>query len=236
MHGISRAHLPARGRASKADRDLPSWAYEFDSAYSPSPVIDDPPHGRRGVDPARPPCIERQVSGDLSQLFLGHSVIQRATHMRRDLIGAPESRSARHRDQATVTLRQTRPAPHIPEQHVIGQPGRRRPPGAAASPTLTNYTQAFALLHEHPAGHSAGDRSAMTSSEPPQLVRLPDGRRLAFADYGPRDGAACIVLSGMPAPDSRRPGRSPRACWPTTACAWSGSTALATADPTPILG
>jgi pimeloyl-ACP methyl ester carboxylesterase len=29
-------------------------------------------------------------------------------------------------------------------------------------------------------------------------VRLPDGRRLAFADYGPRDGAACIVLSGMP--------------------------------------
>ena len=153
--------------------------------------------------------------------------------MRRDLIGAPESRSARRRDQATVTLRQTRPAPHIPEQHVIGQPGRRRPPGAAASPTLTNYTQAFALLHQHPAGHSAGDRSAMTSSEPPQLVRLPDGRRLAFADYGPRDGAACIVLSGMPAPDSRRPGRSPRACWPTTACAWSGSTGYGRSDPNP---
>ncbi len=38
----------------------------------------------------------------------------------------------------------------------------------------------------------------MTSSQPSQLVRLPDGRRLAFADYGPRDGAACIVLSGMP--------------------------------------
>ena len=38
----------------------------------------------------------------------------------------------------------------------------------------------------------------MTSSQQPQLVRLPDGRRLAFADYGPRDGVACIVLSGMP--------------------------------------
>jgi len=38
----------------------------------------------------------------------------------------------------------------------------------------------------------------MTSSPQPQLVRLPDGRRLAFADYGPRDGVACIVLSGMP--------------------------------------
>jgi pimeloyl-ACP methyl ester carboxylesterase len=38
----------------------------------------------------------------------------------------------------------------------------------------------------------------MTSSQQPQLVRLPDGRRLAVAEYGPRDGAACIVLSGMP--------------------------------------
>jgi pimeloyl-ACP methyl ester carboxylesterase len=38
----------------------------------------------------------------------------------------------------------------------------------------------------------------MTASQPPQIVRLPDGRRLAFADYGPRDGVPCIVLSGMP--------------------------------------
>jgi pimeloyl-ACP methyl ester carboxylesterase len=38
----------------------------------------------------------------------------------------------------------------------------------------------------------------MTVSQQPQVVRLPDGRRLAFADFGPRDGAPCIVLSGMP--------------------------------------
>jgi pimeloyl-ACP methyl ester carboxylesterase len=38
----------------------------------------------------------------------------------------------------------------------------------------------------------------MPASQPPQLVRLPDGRRLAFAEYGPHDGAPCIVLSGMP--------------------------------------
>jgi pimeloyl-ACP methyl ester carboxylesterase len=38
----------------------------------------------------------------------------------------------------------------------------------------------------------------MTTSQPPQLVRLPDGRRLAFAQYGPPDGVACIVLSGTP--------------------------------------
>ena len=38
----------------------------------------------------------------------------------------------------------------------------------------------------------------MTASQQPQLVRLPDGRRLAFAEYGPGDGAPCIVLSGMP--------------------------------------
>jgi pimeloyl-ACP methyl ester carboxylesterase len=38
----------------------------------------------------------------------------------------------------------------------------------------------------------------MTTSQQPQLLRLPDGRRLAFAEYGPRDGAPCIVLSGMP--------------------------------------
>jgi pimeloyl-ACP methyl ester carboxylesterase len=38
----------------------------------------------------------------------------------------------------------------------------------------------------------------MTASQPPQLVRLPDGRRLAFAEYGPREGVPCIVLSGMP--------------------------------------
>jgi pimeloyl-ACP methyl ester carboxylesterase len=38
----------------------------------------------------------------------------------------------------------------------------------------------------------------MTARQPPQLVRLPDGRRLAFAEYGPRDGAPGIVLSGMP--------------------------------------
>jgi pimeloyl-ACP methyl ester carboxylesterase len=38
----------------------------------------------------------------------------------------------------------------------------------------------------------------MTARQPPQLVRLPDGRRLAFAEYGPRDGVPCIVLSGMP--------------------------------------
>jgi pimeloyl-ACP methyl ester carboxylesterase len=38
----------------------------------------------------------------------------------------------------------------------------------------------------------------MTASQPPQLLRLPDGRRLAFAWYGPRHGAPCIVLSGMP--------------------------------------
>jgi pimeloyl-ACP methyl ester carboxylesterase len=38
----------------------------------------------------------------------------------------------------------------------------------------------------------------MTTSQQPQLVRLPDGRRLAFAQYGPPDGVACVVLSGMP--------------------------------------
>jgi pimeloyl-ACP methyl ester carboxylesterase len=38
----------------------------------------------------------------------------------------------------------------------------------------------------------------MTVSQPPQLVRLPDGRQLAFACYGPRDGVPCLVLSGMP--------------------------------------
>ena len=38
----------------------------------------------------------------------------------------------------------------------------------------------------------------MTVSQEPQLVRLPDGRRLAFAEYGPRQGVPCIVLSGMP--------------------------------------
>jgi pimeloyl-ACP methyl ester carboxylesterase len=47
-------------------------------------------------------------------------------------------------------------------------------------------------------GAAAADRSAMTASQPPQLVRLPDGRRLAFAEYGPDDGVPCIVLSGMP--------------------------------------
>jgi pimeloyl-ACP methyl ester carboxylesterase len=38
----------------------------------------------------------------------------------------------------------------------------------------------------------------MPVSHQPQLVRLPDSRRLAFADYGPGDGVPCIVLSGMP--------------------------------------
>jgi pimeloyl-ACP methyl ester carboxylesterase len=38
----------------------------------------------------------------------------------------------------------------------------------------------------------------MTASDEVQVVRLPDGRRLAVADYGPRDGTPCIVLSGMP--------------------------------------
>lgn len=38
----------------------------------------------------------------------------------------------------------------------------------------------------------------MTASQPPQPVRLPDGRRLAFADYGPPHGVPCLVLSGMP--------------------------------------
>jgi pimeloyl-ACP methyl ester carboxylesterase len=38
----------------------------------------------------------------------------------------------------------------------------------------------------------------MTTGQQPQLVRLPDGRRLAFAEYGPGDGVPCIVLSGMP--------------------------------------
>jgi pimeloyl-ACP methyl ester carboxylesterase len=38
----------------------------------------------------------------------------------------------------------------------------------------------------------------MTTSQQPQLVRLPDGRQLAFAEYGPRQGVPCIVLSGMP--------------------------------------
>ena len=38
----------------------------------------------------------------------------------------------------------------------------------------------------------------MTANQQPQLVRLPDARRLAFADYGPPDGVPCIVLAGMP--------------------------------------
>ena len=38
----------------------------------------------------------------------------------------------------------------------------------------------------------------MPAKQPPQVGRLPDGRRLAFAEYGPHDGAPCIVLSGMP--------------------------------------
>jgi pimeloyl-ACP methyl ester carboxylesterase len=38
----------------------------------------------------------------------------------------------------------------------------------------------------------------MTASQEPQLVRLPDGRRLAYAEYGPHDGVPCIVLAGMP--------------------------------------
>ena len=38
----------------------------------------------------------------------------------------------------------------------------------------------------------------MTTSQQPQLLRLPDGRRLAFAWYGPPEGVPCVVLSGMP--------------------------------------
>jgi pimeloyl-ACP methyl ester carboxylesterase len=38
----------------------------------------------------------------------------------------------------------------------------------------------------------------MTTSDQPQPVRLPDGRRLAVAWYGPRAGVPCIVLGGMP--------------------------------------
>jgi len=38
----------------------------------------------------------------------------------------------------------------------------------------------------------------MTVRQQPQLVRLPDGRQLAFAWYGPPQGVPCIVLSGMP--------------------------------------
>jgi pimeloyl-ACP methyl ester carboxylesterase len=38
----------------------------------------------------------------------------------------------------------------------------------------------------------------MTANQQPQLVRLPDARRLAFADYGPPDRVPCIVLAGMP--------------------------------------
>jgi hypothetical protein len=38
----------------------------------------------------------------------------------------------------------------------------------------------------------------MTASDELQVLRLPDGRRLAFAWYGPGDGVPCIVLSGMP--------------------------------------
>jgi pimeloyl-ACP methyl ester carboxylesterase len=38
----------------------------------------------------------------------------------------------------------------------------------------------------------------MTANQPPQRVRLPDARQLAFADYGPPDGVPCIVLAGMP--------------------------------------
>ena len=38
----------------------------------------------------------------------------------------------------------------------------------------------------------------MTVRQETQLVRLPHGRQLAFAWYGPDDGVPCIVLSGMP--------------------------------------
>jgi pimeloyl-ACP methyl ester carboxylesterase len=38
----------------------------------------------------------------------------------------------------------------------------------------------------------------MTTSDQLQLVRLPDGRRLALAWYGPHDGVPCMVLAGMP--------------------------------------
>ena len=38
----------------------------------------------------------------------------------------------------------------------------------------------------------------MTVSQEPQVVRLPDGRGLTFAEYVPRDGMPCIVLPGMP--------------------------------------
>jgi hypothetical protein len=44
----------------------------------------------------------------------------------------------------------------------------------------------------------------MTVRQQARLVRLPDGRRLAFASNGPA-GVPCIVL-GMPAPSSRPPG------------------------------
>ncbi len=76
----------------------------------------------------------------------------------------------------------------------------------------------------------------MTSSQPSQLVRLPDGRRLAFADYGPGDGAACIVLSGMPGSRLTPAWAFPESLLADQACAWSGSTAPATADPTPVPG
>ena len=56
---------------------------------------------------------------------------------------------------------------------------------------------------------------------------------LALAWYGPRDGAPCVVLSGMPGPRLAPAWAFPEPCWPTAACACWVSTAPAMAIPSP---
>jgi hypothetical protein len=73
----------------------------------------------------------------------------------------------------------------------------------------------------------------MTASDELQVLRLPDGRRLAFAWYGPGDGVPCIVLSGMPGSRLAPAWAFPAGRWPNAECALWVSTGLATAAPIP---
>src|SRR4029450_8025458 len=84
----------------------------------------------------------------------------------------------------------------VKRQKTGGTQGVRSAVAAPLSRGTTLRRSPCCIATTPPAG--APDRGAMATAQQPQLVRLPDGRRLAFAQYGPPDGVACVVLSGMP--------------------------------------